>query len=50
MNELTIVTAYYELEKAKHSKEEYFNWIANFMTINCNMVIFVNDENIANKN
>ena len=44
MNELTIVTAYYEIEKPKHSKENYFNWIKNFMTINNYMVIFVNDE------
>lgn len=49
MNELTIVTAYYEFEKAKHSKEDYFNWIKNFMTINNYMVIFVNDEIQKNK-
>lgn len=49
MNELTIVTAYYEIEKSKHSKENYFNWIKNFMTINNYMVIFVNDEIQKNK-
>lgn len=49
MNELTIVTAYYEIEKSKHSKENYFNWIKNFMTINNYMVIFVNNEIQKNK-
>jgi hypothetical protein len=41
--ETTVVTAYYPIEKAKHSKEHYTAWIQNFCRIPCPMVIFTTE-------
>lgn len=37
------VSAYFELEKSKHSKSEYLTWIRRILPIiNCRMIIYVN--------
>jgi hypothetical protein len=41
---VTVVTAYYPLEKAKHSRASYNQWIQNFCEIPCSLVIYTCDE------
>ena len=41
--ETTVVTAYYPIDKAKHSKDHYRAWIQNFCRIPCAMVIFTTE-------
>jgi hypothetical protein len=41
---VTIVTAFFPLEKAKHTIQEYQSWIQRFLTLQDNMVIFCPPE------
>ena len=47
-DDITIVSAYYNIKKSKHSLIEYWNWIDNFLQINRSIVFFV-DKNIYKK-
>ena len=48
--DITIVTCYLDINKSKHSKENYKTWIKNYITIikNNNIVIYSNCENTIN--
>ena len=41
----TIVTCYYRLS-SKHSQSDYDKWIANFMSLDANVVIFGDSDSI----
>lgn len=43
-NSATIVTAYYELNKKKHTTSNYYKWINNFMKLDSYMIIYTGDE------
>ena len=36
----TIVTAYFEISKSKHSTREYYTWMRNMLSLKDNMIIF----------
>jgi hypothetical protein len=42
--DVTVVTAYYPLGKAKHSGAAYMQWIQNFCRIPCSLVVFTDEE------
>ena len=42
-DDLTIVSAYYKM-KSKHSSEQYFQWISNFVLLNKSLVFFTSKE------
>ncbi len=41
---VTVVTAFYPLQKSKHSIDKYNEWIKNFCKFNCNLVVFTTSE------
>jgi len=43
---VTLVTAYFPLEKSKHSIHEYQNWMASTLSVMDNMVIFVPQSHV----
>jgi hypothetical protein len=47
--EATVVTAYYEFNKKKHSSDSYYRWMQNFLKINCYMIIYTGDQSSADK-
>lgn len=47
--EATVVTAYYEFDKKKHSSDNYYKWMQNFLKIKCYMIIYTGDEYSADK-
>ncbi|KAL7545583.1 hypothetical protein ACHAWF_008932, partial [Thalassiosira exigua] len=42
----TIVTAYFEVQ-SKHSREEYLDWMSNFLSLDDNMVIFTTPDMVS---
>jgi len=45
MNNITIVTAFYNFDKKKHSSSNYYNWIKNYLpNIDANMIIFTDNN------
>jgi hypothetical protein len=44
VNESTVVTAYYEFKRKKHTSDSYYKWMKNFLSINCYMIIYTGDE------
>lgn len=48
-NECTVVTAFYDFKKKKFSSNNYYEWMKNFLSIPCKMIIFVGDQTIYNK-
>lgn len=43
MKEGTIVTAYYELQKKKHTSPNYYKWMHNFLKLDSYMIIYTGD-------
>lgn len=48
-NTATVVTAFYNLKKKKYTSYKYFNWMKNFLSIDCYMLIYADDETCAEK-
>ena len=42
----TIVTAYFQLGKSKHTHDRYLEWIQNMLIIQSPMVIFCNKDSV----
>lgn len=40
----TVVSAFYPLEKSKHTSASYWSWIANFLSLPCKLVVFTSAE------
>lgn len=49
INEATIVSAYYELCGKKHKPEDYYYYMKKLLIINCYMIIYVGNKEIAEK-
>lgn len=48
-NKTTIVSAYFEINKSKHGKKNYYKWTNNFLKIKTPMVIFTNVPDVIQK-
>lgn len=45
-NECTVVTAYYDFSKKKHSSNTYYKWMKTFLSLPCKMIIYVGSQDI----
>jgi hypothetical protein len=46
MTEITIVTGYFSIP-SKFSNQNYWEWIKNFLSLNCHLIIFTDEENFS---
>lgn len=46
MSEITIVTGYFSIP-SKFSNREYWEWLKNFLSLNCHLIIFTDEENYS---